>query len=258
MSAASRRRLRTPSPRTSSEPLPDPTTLVIFGAGGDLAARKLIPAVYNLVARRACFRDQMRVIGVARRHDLDVVSPDGPRGDRGPLPHRVRRGCVEGAGAAAGDHPGRLREPQAVRGPGRSARARRCPPGPTQRVFYLAVAPELLRADRQGAGRRGLGGRRRPAHPPDDREAVRPRPRLGAGAERRDRIRFRRVAGVSPRPLPGQGDGPEPPGAAVRATASWSRSGTAAMSSTCRSRWRRSSASATAPPTTTPPGRSAT
>ena len=29
--------------------LPDPTTLVIFGAGGDLASRKLLPAVYNLL-----------------------------------------------------------------------------------------------------------------------------------------------------------------------------------------------------------------
>ncbi|HKH13797.1 MAG TPA: hypothetical protein VKA47_03975, partial [Solirubrobacterales bacterium] len=30
------------------EPLPPPTTLVIFGGTGDLAARKLLPAVYNL------------------------------------------------------------------------------------------------------------------------------------------------------------------------------------------------------------------
>ena len=30
------------------QPLPDPTVLVIFGAGGDLTGRKLIPAVYNL------------------------------------------------------------------------------------------------------------------------------------------------------------------------------------------------------------------
>ena len=49
--------------------LPDPTTLVMFGAGGDLASRKLIPAVYNLLLA-GLLPDQTRVLGVARRHDV--------------------------------------------------------------------------------------------------------------------------------------------------------------------------------------------
>ena len=52
-----------------AHPLPDPTSLVIFGAGGDLAARKLLPAVYNLSVA-GLLPDRMRVLGVARRHDV--------------------------------------------------------------------------------------------------------------------------------------------------------------------------------------------
>ncbi|HVN88707.1 MAG TPA: glucose-6-phosphate dehydrogenase [Candidatus Binataceae bacterium] len=49
-------------------PQPAPCTVVIFGASGDLAKRKLIPALYNL---RACGREagprEFNVIGFARR-----------------------------------------------------------------------------------------------------------------------------------------------------------------------------------------------
>jgi len=47
------------------EPTPGPTTLVIFGASGDLTRRKLLPAIYNL-SRRARLPAQFAVIGVAR------------------------------------------------------------------------------------------------------------------------------------------------------------------------------------------------
>ena len=36
------------SPFVSGGPLPEPFTIVIFGATGDLAARKLLPALYAL------------------------------------------------------------------------------------------------------------------------------------------------------------------------------------------------------------------
>ena len=70
--------------------------------------------------------------------------------------------------------------------------------------------------------------------------------------------RVRRAPGLPDRPLPGQGDGPEHAGAALRATASSSRSGTATTSTTCRSPRPRTSASARAPSTTTTPARCAT
>ena len=47
------------------EPAPGPTTLVIFGASGDLTRRKLLPAVYHL-SRRGRLPAQFAVIGIAR------------------------------------------------------------------------------------------------------------------------------------------------------------------------------------------------
>ena len=43
----------------------DPCVMVIFGAGGDLTRRKLIPALYNLAAANLLSRD-FAVIGLAR------------------------------------------------------------------------------------------------------------------------------------------------------------------------------------------------
>ena len=46
-------------------PVP-PTTLVIFGASGDLAARKLLPALYNL-AHEGALPERFNLIGASRR-----------------------------------------------------------------------------------------------------------------------------------------------------------------------------------------------
>jgi glucose-6-phosphate 1-dehydrogenase len=47
-----------------------PTTLVIFGATGDLAHRKLLPALYNL-AHEGALPERFELIGVARRDQPD-------------------------------------------------------------------------------------------------------------------------------------------------------------------------------------------
>jgi glucose-6-phosphate 1-dehydrogenase len=52
------------------EPTPDPTTLVIFGASGDLTRRKLLPAIYQL-SRGQRLPARFSVIGVARSHMTD-------------------------------------------------------------------------------------------------------------------------------------------------------------------------------------------
>ena len=44
---------------------PEPCALVIFGASGDLTARKLFPALYSLAVRRL-LPERFGVIGVAR------------------------------------------------------------------------------------------------------------------------------------------------------------------------------------------------
>src|SRR5215472_6919381 len=50
-------------------PVPD-TTLTIFGATGDLARRKLLPALYNL-AHEGALPEYFNVIGIARREESD-------------------------------------------------------------------------------------------------------------------------------------------------------------------------------------------
>ena len=53
------------------ERLPVPgTTLVIFGATGDLARRKLLPAIYNL-AHEGALPERFNLIGVSRREQSD-------------------------------------------------------------------------------------------------------------------------------------------------------------------------------------------
>jgi glucose-6-phosphate 1-dehydrogenase len=56
----------------SSRPMPQPCTVVIFGATGDLTHRKLIPALYNL-AEDGDLPSALTVVGFARRDKTDEV-----------------------------------------------------------------------------------------------------------------------------------------------------------------------------------------
>jgi glucose-6-phosphate 1-dehydrogenase len=51
---------------------PDPCTLVIFGASGDLTQRKLFPAVYSL-AMRNLLPERFAIVGVARSKETDAA-----------------------------------------------------------------------------------------------------------------------------------------------------------------------------------------
>src|SRR5208283_1094875 len=50
---------------------PEPCTIVIFGASGDLTRRKLIPALYSLTQERL-LPTSMAVVGFARRESSDA------------------------------------------------------------------------------------------------------------------------------------------------------------------------------------------
>src|SRR5687767_484592 len=50
----------------TGERVPQPCTMVIFGASGDLTKRKLVPALYSL-ARDRLLPSAFNVVGVARR-----------------------------------------------------------------------------------------------------------------------------------------------------------------------------------------------
>lgn len=56
----------------TSRALPEPCTLVIFGATGDLTHRKLVPALYNLAADGA-LPPAISVVGFARRDKTDEM-----------------------------------------------------------------------------------------------------------------------------------------------------------------------------------------
>jgi glucose-6-phosphate 1-dehydrogenase len=50
----------------------EPCSIIIFGASGDLTARKLVPALYHLCKEKQMPAD-FRIIGVARREKTDAV-----------------------------------------------------------------------------------------------------------------------------------------------------------------------------------------
>ena len=64
----------------------DPCAIVMFGASGDLAKRKLLPALYDL-AVHACLAPRFRVMGFARTHMSD---DDFRREARTALPQKNR------------------------------------------------------------------------------------------------------------------------------------------------------------------------
>ena len=182
---------------------------------GDLAARKLLPAVYNL-SLAGLLPDRFGVLGVSRRHDVPAFRKTA----REAIEAHSRTGFDEDAWQALEPKleviQGDFGNPDLFEALAERLEARRRPPGRDPARLLPGRRSALLRPDRQGAGGGWPGRRRRSADPADDREAVRPRPRLGARAERRGGLGVRRVAGVPHRPLPRQGDGAEPPGAAVR------------------------------------------
>lgn len=74
----------------SSRPLPQPCTLVIFGATGDLTHRKLIPALYNLAADGE-LPPGLSVVGFARREKDDQLF----RKELGEAVHQFSRQTVQ-------------------------------------------------------------------------------------------------------------------------------------------------------------------
>ena len=240
------------------ERLPPPSTLVLFGATGDLAARKLLPAVYDLLADGR-LPERFRLLAVVRSSQDDASFRAHARRDRRARPSAARRAAVGRPRAAHRRGRGRLRQRRVVRR-ARAAARRGRPRG--RRALAAALLPRdlprLLRRDGAQARRRRARPRRRPADAAADREAVRPRPGERARAERGGRGVVRGAPGLPHRPLPRQGDGPEPAGAALRQRHLRAAVEPHARSTTSRSPSPRTSASATAPATTTAPARCAT
>jgi glucose-6-phosphate 1-dehydrogenase len=122
-----------------------PTTLVIFGGTGDLAHRKLLPALYNL-AHDGALPERFEVVGVARRdqpnEDFRQVAREAiTRFSRRPPDKDVLEGLV-------GDMkyvPGAFDDDQVYTELGRVLSSIDEHAGRTlDRVFYLSTAPQFF------------------------------------------------------------------------------------------------------------------
>src|SRR5262245_7189314 len=137
----------------------NPLTIVIFGASGDLTARKLVPALYHASAKGRLPRE-FRVVGVSRspwsdEHFRGHLAPgtkeaSGPAWDEAKwraFAGRVH--YVPGDAAAAGGLDGLrdwLREREGEK--------------PADRLYYLSVAPELVTGIVDRLGETGLAEER--------------------------------------------------------------------------------------------------
>ena len=139
---------------------PDPCTLVIFGASGDLTQRKLFPALYALAYRRL-LPERFAVVGVARtaqttRQFATAMRAAVKRYGRDPLQQEIWSSIADGLRYVStdfSDDPGEDRVAQTLadldeeRGTGGN------------RVYYLAVPPQAFETVVEEIGeRRGREG----------------------------------------------------------------------------------------------------
>ena len=121
-----------------------PATFVLFGATGDLAAKKLLPAIYNLAAANR-LPGHFRILGVAsgdrqdtfRVHVRDVVSQHSRTG----VVNDVLDRLIEHVDYIGGD----FGDPELFKNIAENLEAGdQTLGGPTRRLFYLAVAPRFF------------------------------------------------------------------------------------------------------------------
>ena len=220
-----------PAPRralASRMTTPDDHLVVLFGATGDLAKRKLLPGLFHL-AQAGLLPARYRIVGTRARRPRRRRLP-GARPRRG---RRVRHGAVtaEAWERFARNLPLRRRATTASaadlgRAGGRAGDRRLAAP-----AALPVRAAGRVRPSRRDARR----GRPRPRARVDHREAVRHRPGFGPSAQRHcctARSTSRRSSGSTTSSARRRCRTSSP---SASPTASSSRSGTATTSSTCRS-----------------------
>src|ERR1043165_3891738 len=141
---------RMESPFVGKTQMPDPFTLVLFGATGDLAGRKLLPALSRLMANGYLPPD-FAIVGIGRREKNDTTFRD-----------EVRKTLIEfGAKDSACEHfLARVyyQRTDFTTADGMKELARRI--GglekerqlPGNRLYYLATDPEFFRPPLEGLG----------------------------------------------------------------------------------------------------------
>lgn len=145
-------RALTPSDRT-----PEPSTIVIFGASGDLTKRKLIPAIYNLLVERHVPR--VAIVGASRSKLTD--DEFRARAKEGIDKHSRKRPIDEDVWSHFGPclhyQPGGFDDPEAyVRLKARLEEIEKEHNLPGNRLFYLSTPPSVFAPIIKNLGAAGL------------------------------------------------------------------------------------------------------
>ena len=134
-----------------------PTTLVIFGATGDLAKRKLLPAIYNL-AHEGALPERFNLVGVSRGEQTDQQFQELARQSieqfsRRPADDRVLASLVERMRYVSGS----FDDDSMYDRLGKVAQELDDEAGISfNRLFYLSTAPTFFPVIAQSLGERGL------------------------------------------------------------------------------------------------------
>jgi glucose-6-phosphate 1-dehydrogenase len=151
---------------SASPPLPEPCTIVIFGASGDLTHRLLIPALYNLAAGKL-LPDDFTILGVSRGEmSPDAFRADLAKGLRQFATTAVDEGVASRLLSSARYVAGEASDPTTYkRLASELCQIEASRSGPANCVFYLATPPTVFVPIGRHLGRSGLaqenGGWRR-------------------------------------------------------------------------------------------------
>jgi glucose-6-phosphate 1-dehydrogenase len=142
----------------------EPTVIVIFGAGGDLTWRKLVPALYRLHGDR-CLPDPFAVIGVVHRPQPEDAWRDGLRAR---LEKVASRELSPASWASFARQlllvDGELADPACyARLAARLSALEQDFGAPARRIFYLAVPPAMVETIVRQLGAAELTGGARPS-----------------------------------------------------------------------------------------------
>jgi glucose-6-phosphate 1-dehydrogenase len=134
-----------------------PTALVIFGATGDLAHRKLLPAIYNL-AHEGALPERFELIGVARRRNADEEFGESVRHSVERFSRRAPdRDVLTGMLSEVRYVSGSFEDSSVYRELGRILQEFDERHGePLNRIFYLSTAPTFFPVICTELGRAGL------------------------------------------------------------------------------------------------------
>lgn len=147
--------------RLSSEPThsPEKCVIVLFGASGDLARRKVLPALYDLRANNGLAPKQYAIVGFARTTMTDekfrATASEAAKSisEVGPIDEAKWSELAENLFYISGDY----RDPESYRNLARRLRELETERGiPANHLFYLATPPEVYPTIVEQLGKAGL------------------------------------------------------------------------------------------------------